>query len=454
MALDFTEGKAAIYGIDDEQELLLAAAHTLLQHSQEKIFIKDKDLIYRAASNKFARMAGWEQEADLIGKTDFEIFDDQELALRYREDDQKLIHQQTDLIDYVEPITEKDGRPRYASTSKFLLRNRQGQFMGLVGVSRDITTEYYLKRNRTRELEYLFSLPHDVYFAAYLDIDDWRMINEHHQEVHGHQFSFHHSINALIARAQERIADPTCSANDFYRSFSQQSLHALYAGGTHETVMEYQRLTPSGSLLWVRDEIHFLKDTISGHLCMMLVVRDIQQRKADEEEQIRLADRDEMTGLLNRRVTMQLIRDRLIQSTPAEMHALILIDADHFKDVNDTYGHQAGDKALADFAGTISRCFRSTDLVGRIGGDEFFVLMTNVPGRSAVEEKIDKLLADLRTVHYEKVYMSASIGVCFFPSDSTSLDDMYLLADRAMYAVKDAGKDGVLFSSDLTSHAE
>jgi PAS domain S-box-containing protein len=162
-------------------ELIFSASYHLLKHSREKIFIKDKDLIYRAASTKFAKMAGWEEESDLIGKTDFDIFDDQELAQRYREDDLMLIEQQADLIDYVEPITEKDGKPRYASTSKFILRDDNGEFIGLVGVSKDITMEYYLQRNRMRELEYLFTLPHDVYFAAYLDLDDWRIVSEHHR---------------------------------------------------------------------------------------------------------------------------------------------------------------------------------------------------------------------------------------------------------------------------------
>lgn len=451
------DGKKAIRPHSDSEtnhELLLAAAQMLLQHSREKIFIKDRDLIYRGASTKFAQMAGWEEEADLIGKTDFEIFADQALAMRYREDDLKLIRRQEDLIDYVEPLTERDGRPRYASTSKFILRDGDGRFMGLVGVSRDITMDYYLKRNRTRELEYLFALPRDVYFAAYLDIDDWRLINEQHQEVHGHSFTFHHSIDALITRARDRIVDLEAPSISFYHSFTQQNLRALYADGTRETVMEYQRLTHDGARLWVRDEIRFLKDAISGHLCMMLVVRDIQQRKTDEADRIRLADRDEVTGLLNRKATMQLIRDRLAQSSPSEQHALIMIDADHFKDVNDTYGHQAGDKALTAFAGAINSFFRTSDLVGRIGGDEFFVLMTNIPDRDAVERKVNCLLDHLRAVHYEDIHLSASIGVCFFPSDSTTLEGMYQLSDKAMYAVKDAGKNGVLFAGDLADKME
>lgn len=434
---------------DLRDELVLSASRHLLKHSREKIFIKDKDLIYRAASEKFAVMAGWTQESDLIGKTDFEIFADQDLAMRYRDDDKKLIETQTDLIDYIEPITEKDGRPRYASTSKFILRDSDGQFMGLVGVSKDITMEYYLQRNRIRELEYLFSLPHDVYLAAYLDIDDWRIISEQHQTVNGFDFTFHNNIANLASKGHKRLVDADCAANAFYRNFTHAVLTEHYQNGCRETVMEYQRFIAKDEARWVRDEIKFLVDTISGHLCMMLVVRDIHQRKLDEAEQIRLAERDEVTGLLNRKATMQLIRERLAQSKPTEQHALFMIDADYFKDVNNTYGHQAGDQALADFATAISRSFENTDLIGRIGGDEFFVLMPKVPGRAVVEQKASVLLDALRSVRYETINLSASIGVSFYPNDSTCLEGLYALSDKAMYAVKDTGRNGVCFAADL-----
>lgn len=430
-------------------ELIFSASYHLLKHSREKIFIKDKDLIYRAASTKFALMAGWEQESDLIGKTDFDIFADQELAQRYREDDLKLIEQQTDLIDYVEPITEKDGRPRYASTSKFILRDEQGNCIGLVGVSKDITMEYYLQRNRVRELEYLFTLPHDVYFAAYMDIDDWRIISEHHQSVNGFDFAYHGSIDTLAMNAHTRMADSSSPARTFYQNFTPEKLTSLYHSGEREMVLEYRRYVALGDARWVRDEVHFLEDAISGHLCMMLVVRDVQQRKLDEAEQIRLAERDEVTGLLNRKATMQLIRERLAQSKHGEQHALFMVDADYFKDVNNTYGHQAGDQALADFAKAIGSSFRSTDVIGRIGGDEFFALMTDVPDRAAVESKANSLLTALRAVHYEDIYLSASIGICFYPADATRLEDMYGLSDKAMYAIKDAGRNGICFASDL-----
>lgn len=428
--------------------LLSVSTQKLLAHLQEKIFIKDKDLIYRGASMKFAKMAGWDSPDDLIGKTDFEVFRDQELAQRYRDDDLELICQQHDHVNYVEPITEGDGHARFASTSKFVLKDQDGQFLGIAGLSRDITNEYFLKRHSIRALEYLFDLPPKVYFATYLDLDEWRIINEHHQGVDGCEFTVHTQMDALISRAYDRIADRRWPAASFYRDFSRDAIADLYESGKREIIMEYRRNVSDGEIRWVRDEIHLLRDNVSGHLCMMLVVWDIHAAKLEEEDRIRRAERDELTGLLNRKATMQFIQERLERSFKDDKHALLMIDADRFKSVNDTYGHQAGDQVLTELAKEIGGSFRSSDIVGRIGGDEFFVLMTHVPDRSTVEKKMEALKSRIKSVHHEEIYLSASIGVSIFPDDARTLEEMYSKADQAMYAAKTV-RDQVVFAEDL-----
>lgn len=432
--------------------LLLAATWRLLEHSREKIFIKDKDLIYRGASKKFAQMAGWNAGEELIGKTDFEIFQDQALAQHYRYDDLLLISSSQDLLNYVEPITAQDGHARYASTSKFLLRDREGQFAGIVGISRDITNEYYLRRHSNPALQYLFDLPPRAYFAAYLDLDDWRVVNEHHQAVDGISFGVHEQIDVLMARAHERIADRRCPAASFYRDFSRDAILSLFESGRTCLDMEYRRHISHGQLRWVMDEIHILRDNVNGHLCMMLVVWDVHAAKLEEAERIRTAERDELTGVLNRKATMHLIQERLQNAHDGDRHALLMIDANNFKPVNDTYGHQAGDQVLRVLAEEIDGCFRSSDIVGRIGGDEFFVLMTHVTDRSSIEQKVSHLLRKIQGVHYQDVYLSASIGVSVFPEDATTMDALYATADKAMYVAKTT-RCNIAFSEDLpTGH--
>lgn len=180
----------------------------------------------------------------------------------------------------------------------------------------------------------------------------------------------------------------------------------------------------------------------------MLVVWDIHEAKREEEERIRMAERDELTGLLDRKATMRLIQERFNHSFVGDKHALLLIDADYFKAINDTYGHQAGDKVLREMAAEIRGCFRISDIIGRIGGDEIFVLMTHVPDRSVVEKKIEALLQRIKSVHYEDSYLSASVGVSVFPDDARELDEMYALADKAMYAAKKM-REHFAFAEDI-----
>ena len=441
--------KAGEYRCDAHAELLLAAAKELIAHSREKIFVKDKDFRYRGASLKFSMMAGVESPDDLIGKTDFEIFEDKELAQRYRNEDLKIVREKKNMINFIDPLTEMDGHARYASTSKFYLTNADGDFIGIVGVSNDITNEYYLKRHSNPVLEYMFDLPANVYFAAYIDLEDWRIIKENRQVVDGNKFDFHVDIQELFTKAYENIADRRWPAADFYRNFSKETIMELYESQKYKITLEYRRNLDKKTIRWVRDDIHLLKDNVSGHISMMLVVWDIHEAKVEEEERIRRAERDELTGLLNRKATMGLIREKLDNSFDDDKHALMMLDADYFKSVNDTYGHQAGDKVLVELAKEISGCFRSSDIVGRIGGDEFFILMTRIPDRATVEKKVRVLLDRIKGVYCKEIHLSASIGISMFPQDAGTLEEMYAKADKAMYAAKEA-RGRVVFAEDLS----
>lgn len=433
----------------DITRLKLTAMDKLVQNVGHHVFLKDMNLIYRAASPVFADITGHSVE-EVIGKTDFELFP-QELAQRYRDDDMALLARGEDLLNFVEPITREDGKPRYCSTSKYILRDDRGSPVGLMGISRDVTMEYYVQRNHRQELAYLFYLPDDVYFAVYIDLQDSRIIAENRQEVGGYSFPPHNSVSALGKAAFSRIADYRWPAHSFYRDFSVPFLREFYENGKREITMEYRRKMPDDSLRWVQDELIFLRDHANGHLCVMMIVRDIQQRKLEEQEHIRQAERDELTGVLSRSATMRLIREELEARRGGACHALLMIDVDHFKEVNDNFGHQEGDRVLALMAKTIQNSFRNSDLVGRIGGDEFFVLMKHVPNRGIVEEKAELLRENMNALYAGDgaLRLSGSIGIAFSDRDGKDLEQLYKTADSALYRAKDLGRNRVFFAEDL-----
>lgn len=171
--------------------------------------------------------------------------------------------------------------------------------------------------------------------------------------------------------------------------------------------------------------------------------RNITQRKSSENRNWQKANYDPLTGLPNRR----LFDDRLNQSvkhtgrTGAPI-ALLFIDLDHFKEANDSFGHEAGDILLRLVADRIRSCVRETDTVARLGGDEFTVILKDMIGTEPVEIFAEKILQKLATpfqIHNNTLHISASIGITLCPQDARSAEQLIKNADQAMYVAKKAG---------------
>jgi len=433
----------------ENAKVLLSAFQTVLDNSADMMFIKNQDLIYLGASMPFVRMLGKECVEDIIDHTDAEIFDDPELARRYVADDRKLLSSSKNLVDFIEPLPEVDGHAHYGTTSKYVLKDEAGTPIGLLGITRDITKDILAKQSHQKELEYLFELPEDTYMAVFMDITDWHIIGERKQKVHDYELPSYHSIQELLDSVTQVIS-PDTPIYDFFMNFSPQHLRDIYASGKRNFFMEYPRKMPDGTLRWSVCEFTFLLDPENSHLCLMVAVRDIDPHKQSEHQLRKAAETDEMTGLLNRAATMKHIQRFLHGPGAKGTHALMIIDVDNFKEINDTFGHRAGDQYLMEFARTAKSCFRSDDIVGRIGGDEFFVLMKNVSSRAATEERASLLLNAMRTVgdFGESLHISGSIGICFYRGDNSTLDQLYERADQALYRAKRQGKNCVMFADE------
>ncbi len=162
------------------------------------------------------------------------------------------------------------------------------------------------------------------------------------------------------------------------------------------------------------------------------------------------AETDLLTGLLNKISTEQKVTDYLAEAKSKDQSAILfLIDIDNFKKVNDTMGHAFGDELLAGLGLGLSTLFRATDIVGRIGGDEFLVLMRNIsPDEETKKREADKLLKffrDFKVGEYVQYRCTASIGGAVFSQDGGDFDELYKAADTAMYESKRHGKNRVAY---------
>lgn len=176
---------------------------------------------------------------------------------------------------------------------------------------------------------------------------------------------------------------------------------------------------------------------------------DITEHKQAEARIEQLAFYDPLTGLPNRRM----LRDRIEQEIKRNRRdgkkmAVLFIDLDHFKEVNDTMGHDAGDLLLVEAASRLRACVREHDTVARMGGDEFTLLITELETGEHLEPLLQKLLVTLSSpfaLHRERVFVSASIGVTICPEDGTEVETLYKNADQAMYEAKGAGRNRYSF---------
>lgn len=438
-------------GMDTRKMKVLAASlQAILDSFPDMMFVKDMDLTYVAGTKSFAAMVGKESMDEVLGRTDYELFEDKELSRHYTADDRKVLKSGRDLVDYIEPLTDENGEARYGSTSKYILTDEAGEPIGLLGISRDVTKEVKAKRRYQQEIDYLFTLPPDAYSAVFIDVDDWRIIGQRRQEIRENYIPFFESMEHFMDIAQNGNTERDSDTHAFYQALSQDALNRIHESGKTRHVLEYLRTMPDGGDYWVQDEWTFLPNPENGHLCAMLVIRDVGKQKQAEEALAHAAVRDGMTSLLNRTAASEEISEYLEDAGKSGTHFVFMIDADDFKTVNDTFGHQAGDSLLVMLAQGIRNCFRESDIVSRFGGDEFLVLAKNMPTQEAAKRRAEHLLSVVREIYatHTTVVGSVSIGISSYPADGKTLDELYARADEALYNAKRKGKNQAAFASE------
>jgi diguanylate cyclase (GGDEF)-like protein/PAS domain S-box-containing protein len=221
---------------------------------------------------------------------------------------------------------------------------------------------------------------------------------------------------------------------------------------------EYRILRPDGTQRWIYEHAAIICDDQDRPLRVVGVAQDITERRAAQERIEFLATRDPLTELPNR----LLLRDRITHGMASAARngtqlALLFIDLDRFKTINDSLGHRVGDELLKQVAERLARCVRMEDTLARLGGDEFVVLLQGLGDSqvaSQVARKVLKLLARPYLIEGHQLSTSCSIGISLYPTDGTDAQTLMKNADAAMYHAKERGRGNYqYFSADLHSRA-
>lgn len=210
---------------------------------------------------------------------------------------------------------------------------------------------------------------------------------------------------------------------------------------------EFVNRRKSGDIYWEEAHIAPVKDAEGRTTHYVAVKLDITERKEAQERLTHMAYHDTLTNLPNRTLFFELVSQGLLLAKRNRSRlALLYIDLDRFKPVNDTYGHAAGDLVLQEVAVRMTGAIRASDCVGRIGGDEFVVLLQDVSGDDAVvgvAEKIRHALNQPIVVAGTALSISSSIGVAMYPEHGSDADELARHADSAMYLAKESGRNNI-----------
>jgi diguanylate cyclase (GGDEF)-like protein/PAS domain S-box-containing protein len=271
-------------------------------------------------------------------------------------------------------------------------------------------------------------------------------------------FTFYNdSVSQIIGYSKEELMGMN------YRRFTSeqtakqvfQAFNKVYNTGNPAKEFDWQIIKKDGTKIYIEVSVSLQKDlsgTITG---FKGIIRDITERKEIDQQLTHMASHDALTGLPNRMLFMDRLDIALAQSRRSQNKlAVMMLDLDHFKDINDTLGHMAGDKLLQEVGDRLTGILRHNDTVARLGGDEFIVLLSDIERIEDVTRIAKVILKAFQkpfVLSDNHITSNASIGIAVYPDDCQDIETLLRKSDMAMYSVKTQGRNGYKFFSDVIS---
>ena len=408
------------------------------KRSSEYIFIKDSQLRYISISDSFAALVRLPEE-QIIGRSDYEIFASK-AAENYHKSDLSVMQDGS----VHEEVTEhnRENTTVCFITTKYPIKDAEGRIIGICGVARDLTARFEAGKNYEQELSFLSRLPGNAYVAALYDITDWRLIELYVKCGKLAQQLRHKTIDKLLACEAETVIEDDETKN-FLKAFNREQALEVYHSGRRNIELEFLSRLTDGTKRWVRNCFCYLNNPKNGHIMLFCRMLDINEEKQKMIKLLHAAEEDSLTGLLNHESVFRHIKSFLAEEGSTGLHALFTIDIDNFKTVNDRFGHIMGDSVIMDIASMIKATFDKGDIVGRIGGDEFMILMKDAGSCYTTMRKAEELIAAMQyevTDNGKSLQLSCSAGISLF-KPGTDFEVLRKRSDTALYEAKSRGKN-------------
>ena len=434
-----------------EAELARDTAHarllSVMQTIPDLVWLKDAQSVYLSCNPAFERFVG-KPQSEIIGKTDADLFA-AEVAQIARAKDKEVIEARSICIYEHWVSWPSTGQPVLFERRKVPVCDAQGNVTAVVGLARDMTERKLIEdRLARREREFRTLVEHSPDVVMRYDKDFRRLyVNP----------TFAALIKgggpAVLGKKPSELPDA-----DHAVGYEQKLREVFATGREAQTEVRWEAGRENKrSYYLVKLVPEFGADgTVES---VLAVGRDVSELEASREKIHRMAFYDPLTDLPNRTLFNERLRQTVsdVRANERPLAAVMMIDLDRFKEINDTMGHAVGDEMLREAAVRLRACIREADTVARLGGDEFAVLLPQIEDRSALEQiaaRIIERFDERFLLSGRELFVSCSIGIALHPIDSVAADDLVKFADSAMYLAKRAGRRGYRFySKALTADA-
>ncbi|MCJ8517429.1 diguanylate cyclase (GGDEF)-like protein/PAS domain S-box-containing protein [Pseudorhizobium tarimense] len=448
--------------------------HSLINQFPDYIYVKDRRSRFVLANSATARAHGFDGATSLLGKTDFDFLG-REAAEELFLAEQTVMTTGEPLAD-IEHKLEIGGGLHWFQSTKTALRNPEGEIVGLIGLSRDITERKRqdgLRRGHARLLDMiargqplervlhglveLVEEQLDGITAAVLLTEDGteRLRNgaapglpeAYCQRIDGMAIGPRAGSCGTAAWRREPVIVSDVANDPLWEDFRDLPLQFGFRSCWSTPIISAEDILLGTFALYsntVREPTPRERELTA----MATDLAGIAIERTRTEERIRhMAHHDALTGLPNRSLFWAQFNRAIVEARREQRRVTATyIDLDNFKQINDTLGHAAGDEVLRTLADRLGQCIRASDLLVRLGGDEFAIVFSNPrhEQNGDVVLRLQEFRATLSTpvaIDGADVHVTCSMGVAFFPEDGETPEALLAKADKALYAAKSGGRD-------------